>query len=64
MLTPFLEIRNIGVRAGLKREDDDCGLGHAGFEVPVEMSRSAIGYMGPALRGESWSSDKLAVTSM
>lgn len=64
MLMPFLEIRNIGVRAGLKREDDDCGLGHAGFDVPVEMSRSAICYMGPVLRGESWSSDKLAVTSM
>lgn len=35
MLMPFSEIRNLGVRAALKREDDDRGLGCVGFEVPV-----------------------------
>lgn len=29
----FSEIRNIGVRAGLKREDDESDLGQTGFGV-------------------------------
>lgn len=35
MVVPFSEIINTRVRAGLKREDDESGLGHAGVVMPL-----------------------------
>mgnify|MGYP006996590742 CR=1 FL=1 len=63
MLMPFSEIRNRS-KSRLKREAEECGLVIQGLRCPVKMSSSALDYIGPVLRGESWSADKLAVTSL
>ena len=63
MLMPFSEIRNRS-KSRLKREAEECGLVIQGLRCLVKMSSSALDYIGPVLRGESWSADKLAVTSL
>lgn len=54
MVVSFSEIRNLGVRADVKREDDNSGLGFLRFEVLVghiyRDVQCTVAYMDQILR--------------